>query len=136
MLKSIFLVFIAGWVLWFWIDKPPPGQFGLPPAGNSMVENFQRTFDLLKAGKPAMAYLYIWHAHYLILSAVFGILAAVAYRSISDHLAMKSRRRYLYPLPGSGTSPLEKNAPRERPAVPSGNDKTPANGGSDDPSAG
>ena len=78
-MKGIFLVFISGWLAWFWIDKPPPGQFGLPPASDSLVENFQRSINLLKAGYPDMAYLYIWHAHYLILSMVFGILIAIAF---------------------------------------------------------
>ncbi len=130
MLKGIFLVFIAGWVAWFWIDKPPAGQFGLPPASDSLVENFQRSIDLLKAGYPDMAYLYIWHAHYLILSAVFGILVAVAFRTISDHLARKRLQRHYYRPSGAGTSPVGKNAPRESPVVPTDNDNTLDDGGS------
>jgi hypothetical protein len=132
MLKGIFLVFIAGWVVWFWIDKPPAGHFGLPPASNSVVENFQRTIDLLKGGYPDMAYLYVWHAHYLILSVVFGILAAIAFSAISDYLARKTRRRHYYAQPGTGASPVGKNAPRESPVVPSVDGKTSASGGSAD----
>jgi hypothetical protein len=135
MLKGIFLVFIAGWVAWFWIDKPPAGQFVLPPASDSLVENFQRSFNLLKAGYPDMAYLYIWHAHYLILSAVFGLLAAIAFRTISDHLARKRMRRYSYPLPNARTSPVGKNVPPECPVVTSADDNTAVKSGSGDHSA-
>jgi hypothetical protein len=132
MLKGIFLVFIAGWVAWFWIDKPPAGQFELPPASDSLVENFQRSFNLLKAGYPDMAYLYIWHAHYLILSAVLGILAAIAFGSLSDHLARKRMRRHSYPLPDTGISPVGKNVSPERPVVTPDDDKASVNSGSSD----
>jgi hypothetical protein len=132
MLRGMFLVFIAGWVAWFWIDKPPVGQFGLPPASDSLVENFQRAMDLLKAGHPDMAYLYIWNAHYLILSAVFGILAAVAFGTLSDHLARKRMRRRSYPLPDAGSSPVGKNVPPEHPVVTSEDDKTSVKSGSSD----
>ena len=125
MLTSIFLVFIGGWGVWFWIDKPPAGQFGLPPPGESMVVNFQRSVDLLKAGYPDMAYLYIWHAHYLILSVVFGMLLAVIFRSLSGHLARSSRRRLYHPLPGAGLPRAGSNPAPERAMPASGDEKTP-----------
>jgi hypothetical protein len=130
MFAGIFLVFIGGWLTWFWIDKPPAGQFRLPPPGDSLVEDFQRSIDLLKAGHPDMAYLYIWHAHYLILSVILGILAAVVFRSIVDHLSRKSRRRLYHPPPGVGTTARGQNASPERPAVPSDDDKMPVESGS------
>ena len=129
MFTGIFLVFIGGWLAWFWIDKPPAGQFGLPPPGESMVADFQRSIDLLKAGHPDMAYLYIWHAHYLILSVVLGILVAVAFRTIATQLSRGSRRRRYYPPPATGTSPAGKNVSTERPSVPPNDDKTSVNGG-------
>ena len=133
MLKGIFLVFIGGWLTWFWIDKPPAAQFGLPPVSDSLLENFQRSIDMLKAGYPDMAYLYIWHAHYLILSVVFGILLAVLINTITDHLMRKSRRRHYYPLPGAGASAGGKSAPAEHPQAPSDDGKTSAHGGSGEP---
>jgi hypothetical protein len=132
MITGIFLVFIGGWLTWFWIDKPPAGQFGLPPPGNSVVEDFQRSIDLLKAGHPDVAYLYIWHAHYLILSVVFGVLVAVVFRTIADHLSRKSRRKLYYPPPGAGTSARRQNASPERPAVSSDDDKLPVESSSND----
>jgi len=132
MFTGIFLVFIGGWLTWFWIDKPPAGQFGLPPPGDSMVENFQRSIDLLKAGHPDMAFLYIWHAHYLILSVVSGILVAVVFRTVADHLSRKSRRRHYYPSPGAGTLARGQNASPERPVVTSGDEKKPLESRSND----
>ena len=132
MITGIFLVFIGGWLAWFWIDKPPAGQYRLPPSGDSLVEDFQRSIDLLKAGHPDMAYLYIWHAHYLILSVVIGMLVAVVFRTIADHLARKSRRRHYYPLPGAGTSAREGNASPARPQLPSENDNMSAESRSND----
>jgi hypothetical protein len=132
MFTGIFLVFIGGWITWFWIDKPPAGQFALPPSGDSLVEDFQISMDLLKAGHPDMAYLYIWHAHYLILSVVLGLLVAVMFRTIADHLSRKSRRRHYYPTPGAVTSARGHNASPERPLVPSDDDKMPVESSSND----
>jgi hypothetical protein len=132
MITGIFLVFICGWLAWFWIDKPPVGQFGLPPPGDSMVEDFQRSVDLLKTGHPDMAYLYVWHAHYLILSVVFGILVAVAFRTMADHLSRVSRRRRYYPPTVAGTSHAGRNVPTERPLIQTNDDKISANDGSSD----
>jgi hypothetical protein len=132
MFTGIFLVFIGGWLTWFWIDKPPAGQFRLPPPGDSMVEDFQRSIDLLKAGHPDMAYVYIWHAHYLVLSVVFGILVAVVFRTVADHLSRKSRRRQYYPPPVAGKSPMGQNGSPDRPVLPSDNYKTPVNSRSND----
>jgi hypothetical protein len=119
MLMSIFLVFIGGWLLWFWIDKPPAGRFGLPPPGDSMVQNFQTAIDLLKAGYPDMAYLYIWHAHYLVISVLSGILLAMMFRGISDRLGRRRRRGLYHPHPGGAAPPRAvANSAAERPASP------------------
>jgi hypothetical protein len=131
MFTGIFLVFIGGWLTWFWIDKPPAGQFRMPPPGDSMVENFQRSIDLLKAGHPDMAYLYIWHAHYLVLSVVLGIMAAVVFRAIADYLSRQSRRRHYYPPPRAATPAREQNAAPAQSSVPS-EDSMPAGGSSND----
>lgn len=84
------LVFLAGWIGWFWLDKPP-----LPPAiqdgDNQMLANFQFAFSLLKAGHLSAAYAFIWRAHYLLLSVLGGLLVAMAGSGISGVFA---RRRY------------------------------------------
>ena len=128
MLTSIFLVFVGGWLLWFWIEKPPAGQFGLPPPGDSMVQDFQRSIDLLKAGHPDMAYLYVWYAHYLIISVVLGIFLAVLFRALSDQLSRRRRRHHLLPHAG-GASTLQ------RPASPTVGGAAPDTTGANDDSA-
>jgi len=96
-MRSVFMVFIAGWVAWFWIDKPPGGQYHMPYAGDNLIDNFQHAFNLLKAGSPEMAFTYIWGAHYIILSILGGMLVAVTYGSISDYLGRRRMRRHFMP---------------------------------------
>jgi hypothetical protein len=97
MLRSTLLVFIAGWVAWFWIDKPRGGPYRLPPASDSLVENFQRAFDILKAGQVKLAYVYIWDAHYLVLSLLGGALVAMVYSSIASHFSRQRLRKFMLP---------------------------------------
>ncbi len=94
MLRSSFLVFIAGWIAWFWIDKPPGG---LPRPADSLLENFQLAFNILKSGHPVIAWLYIWHAHYLILSLLGGLLLAVLTGVVADQIARRRLRKHFLP---------------------------------------
>jgi hypothetical protein len=97
MLRNAFIVFLLGWVIWFWIDKPPPEQQRLPEVSDSLVENFQVAFDILKAGYPKVAYVYIWNAHYLLLSIAGGLLLAVTIGAVSDVLGRRRMRRHIMP---------------------------------------
>jgi hypothetical protein len=90
MFRATVLVFLAGWIVWFWLDKPPlphPIQDG----DNQMLANFQFAFSLLKAGHLSAAYAFIWRAHYLLLSVLGGLLLAMAGSGVSGVFA---RRRY------------------------------------------
>ena len=118
MLRSAFIVFIIGWVIWFWVDKPPGGQLGLPPASDSVIENFQRAFDILKAGHPDMAFVYIWNAHYLVLSLLGGILLALAYSGISGHLSRQRMRKHFVPPARSEKAGTDKDNSPERTDAP------------------
>ena len=97
MLRSTFFVFLLGWVAWFWIDKPPASQQRLPPVSDSLVENFQVAFDLLKSGYLDVAFVYIWNAHYLLLSLLGGAMVAVGYGMLSDYLSRRRMRRNFMP---------------------------------------
>jgi hypothetical protein len=97
MLRSAFFVFIAGWVAWFWMDKPSQGRFRMPQVSDSLVDNFQNAFDMLKAGYPDMAFLYIWGAHYIVLSLLGGAMIAVAWGSVAGYLGRKRMRRHFLP---------------------------------------
>jgi hypothetical protein len=97
MLRSTLLVFIAGWIAWFWIEKPRTGLSRLPPASDSLVENFQRAFDILRAGQVELAFVYIWNAHYLVLSLLGGALIAMLYSSIASHVFRRRLRNVMFP---------------------------------------
>ena len=114
MLRSAFVVFLLGWVIWFWIDKPPPAQLRLPPVSDSWIENFQVAFDLLKSGYLNVAYVYIWNAHYLLLSLLGGVLAAVSYGVIADHFSRRRMRRNFMPPPRSKPQGDEKDSQPEK----------------------
>ena len=92
MLRNTFISFICGWLVWFWIDKPSRGLEPFLQADDSLLVNFQRAFDLAKSGYIAQSYVYIWYAHYLLLSLIFGILAAYLYGFISDYFAHRRRK--------------------------------------------
>ena len=97
MWRSVFIVFLAGWAIRFLIDKPPAGQLGLPEAGDSMLENFQQAFDMLKAGYLDMAYVFIWDAHYLVLSLLGGVLVSLLFGVVSERLGRRRMRRHFLP---------------------------------------
>jgi len=125
MLRTTFLVFIAGWIVWFWIDKPDARQFLMPEPGESMLDNFQIAFDMLKAGYIDMSFVFLWNAHYLVLSLLGGALLAAVYGGIGDYLGRRRMRRHflpparrqapsaadISPEPGAGTA--EQDRPSE-----------------------
>jgi hypothetical protein len=125
MLRSSFLVFIAGWIAWFWIDKPDVRQFRMPEPGDSILGNLQTAFDMLKAGYFDMSFVYIWNAHYLVLSLLGGALLAVVYGGLTDYLGRRRMRRHFLPpvqrqapaadsaQPDQGAGPTEQERPSE-----------------------
>ncbi|MEE9492295.1 MAG: hypothetical protein V3W04_02800 [Gammaproteobacteria bacterium] len=42
----------------------------LPAVSENLLQNFQTAFDLLKAGYVKAAYVFIWRAHYLVLTLI------------------------------------------------------------------
>jgi len=92
MLRGIVIAFIAGWAAWFWIDKSPHSLGPLPPAQQEQLSaNFQIAVDLVKAQRYTAAFVYLWKAHYLVLSVAAGLLVAMIGGSLSRLLA---RRRF------------------------------------------
>ncbi len=97
MFRGTVIAFIAGWVLWFWIDKNPYSLGPLPqPLDGDFTANFQMAIDLLKAGRYKAAFVYAWKAHYLVLSLGAGLLIAALGVSVSRALSgRRSRRLYI-----------------------------------------
>ena len=112
MLRSTFLVFIAGWTAWFWIDKPDARQFHMPETGDSMLGNFQTAFDMLKAGYIDMSFVYLWNAHYLVLSLLGGALLAAIAGGLGDYLGRRRMRRHFLP-PARRQVPPVAEVPRD-----------------------
>jgi hypothetical protein len=93
MLRSTILVFIAGWVTWFWMDKGP-GRRGAPMrgSGDDLLTDFQLAFNLLRHGGPEAAFSFIWPTHYIILSLLGGVLVSMAGAGVSRAIARARHR--------------------------------------------
>lgn len=105
LLKSYVLVLIAGWVLWFWMDKPvePPYQrmpsyaggpmatpypgyapqtgAGLPaaPSGqdDDLIAAFQHSVNLVKAGAYRQGFFYLWRRQSWVLAGVVTLFVSL-----------------------------------------------------------
>lgn len=96
MLRGALLAFVGGWILWFWIDKSPAALGPLPwPAGDDLLQNFQVAVDLLKQSRFRAAFVYIWKAHFIILSLALGLLLGAGFNALS-RLAARRRFHRLY----------------------------------------
>lgn len=111
MLRSAFIVFVAGWAGWFLLDKPYPLQRGFPHASENLLENFQLAFDMARAGYWIHAYIFIWHAHYIVLSLLLGALLAMLFSSLSGQLGRRRMRRLM--LPTNGKNPAQESLPEQ-----------------------
>ena len=93
MLRGALLAFVAGWIIWLWIDKNPALLGQLPyPSDGDFLGNFQVTINLLKEARLKAAFIYIWKAHYIVLSLGVGLVIAMIGASFSRIL---SRNRLL-----------------------------------------
>ena len=99
MFRAIVIAFIAGWAVWFWIDKNPQSLGPLPPPLQDQVgANFQVAVDLVKARRYTAAYVYLWKAHYLILSVAAGLLLSMLGGSLSRLLGRRRFARLYTPV--------------------------------------
>jgi hypothetical protein len=91
MLRGTVIAFLAGWLIWFWIDKNPYILGPLPaPQEGELTANLQVAVDLLRNGRIKAAFVYAWKAHYLVLSLAAGLLLAMGGAALSR---VWSRRR-------------------------------------------
>ena len=99
MFRAIVMAFIAGWAVWFWIDKHPQSLGPLPPPQQDQVgANFQVAVDLVKARRYTAAYVYLWKAHYLILSVAAGLVLSMLGGSLSRLLGRRRFARLYTPV--------------------------------------
>lgn len=121
-MRATVLVFLAGWVTWFLTDK---AGLVLPRESGSLLQDFQTGFDMLRAGFPVPAFVFTWHAHYLVLSLLGGLALSLLTGAITDAAGRRRLRSLMFPerrsaggtdagdrpqaTPGSSTGP----APRD-----------------------
>ena len=124
--RSALLIFVAGWGLWFWLDKTGPlyTMAGNLPSGDSLVRDFQIFFDLLKSGEPGPAYTYFWSAHPFVSTlAVAAVVWMVAPPFRYAVGALRHRRHRIEP---AHDHPPTASAP-EGPANPSAGENSSRN---------
>lgn len=97
MFRAIVIVFLLGWSAWFLVDKSPSSIGRLPEPRDEILQNFQTAFDILKAGHLKPAWVFIWHAHYLLLSILGGLLVSMGWDSVTTMLSRKRLRRLYIP---------------------------------------
>ena len=117
MIRGIVIAFIAGWTVWFWIDKSPHSLGPLPPPLEEQFSaNFQMAVDLVKAQRYTAAFVYLWKAHYLLLSVAAGLVFAMIGGSISRLLARRRFARLYIPArkrgPGAAAGQVSENEKR------------------------
>ena len=105
MLRGAALAFIAGWLIWFWLDKNPATLGPLPPpAHDSYIQNFQITIDLVKQARFKAAFVYIWKAHYIVLSLAAGLAIGALLGALSRSRFRKKFTRLYLPERKTGES--------------------------------
>jgi hypothetical protein len=98
MLRGTALAFVAGWLLWFWLDKNPATLGPLPPPANDdYIRNFQIAIDLVKQARLKAAYVYIWKAHYIVLSLAIGLAIGALLGALSRSRFRKKFRKFYLP---------------------------------------
>jgi hypothetical protein len=105
------ITFVIGWVLWFFIDKHPVALGVMVPEElDTMLDNFQLAFDMLSAGYLRASYVFIWKAHYLVLSIVFALLVSAVYEMVSTVFRRHHLRQLMWPNKSSSDKLEKKNS--------------------------
>jgi hypothetical protein len=92
------IIFVTGWVLWFFIDKHPASLGVIVPAeSDTMLANFQLAFDMLTAGYLRASYVFIWKAHYIVLSIIAALLISAVREATSNILRRRHLRQVMWP---------------------------------------
>ena len=92
------IIFVIGWVLWFFIDKHP-ASLGVvvPEELDTLLENFQLAFDMLSAGFLRASFVFLWKAHYIVFSIITALLLSALHGGISNILRRRHLRQLMWP---------------------------------------
>ena len=92
------IIFVIGWVLWFFIDKHP-ASLGVvvPEELDTVLGNFQLAFDILSAGYLRASFVFLWKAHYIVFSVITALLLSALHGGISNFLRRRHLRQLMWP---------------------------------------
>ncbi len=107
MFRGVIFVFLLGWTIYFWLDKPPALEDALPRQQDDLIGNFQIAFNILKQGHLHPAFIFIWRSHYILLSLLGGLLVSMGWQSISAVLSRRRLRKLYVPKRKSGADDSE-----------------------------
>ena len=107
MFRGVIFVFLLGWAVWFWLDKPPALMEALPRQQDDLIANFQIAFNILKQGHLHPAFIFIWSSHYILLSLLGGLLVSMGWQSIATALSRRRLRNLYVPKRRSGPNDSE-----------------------------
>ena len=107
MFRGVIFVFLLGWAIWFWLDKPPALMEALPRQQDDLIANIQIAFDILKQGHLHPAFIFIWPSHYILLSLFGGLLVSMGWQSITAALSRRRLRNLYVPKRRSGPDDSE-----------------------------
>jgi len=80
------------------IDKHPASLGIILPAElDTMLDNFQLAFDMLTDGFLRASYVFIWKAHYLVLSVIIALLLSAIHGGLSNVLRRRNLRQLMWP---------------------------------------
>ncbi len=104
------IIFVIGWILWFVIDKHPASLGVIVPEElDTLLANFQLAFDMFTAGYLRAAFVFIWKAHYIVLSIITALLVSALREATSNVLRRRHLRQIMWPKKSSSDK-LEKQA--------------------------
>ena len=92
------IIFVIGWALWFLVDKHP-ASLGVvvPEELDTMLNNFQLAFDMLTSGYLRASFVFIWKAHYIVLSIIAALLLSAVHEGASNVLRRRNLRQLMWP---------------------------------------
>ena len=100
------IIFVIGWVLWFVIDKHPASLGVIVPEElDTLLANFQLAFDMFTAGYLRAAFVFIWKAHYIVLSIITALLISALREATSNVLRRRHLRQVMWPKKLSSDKP-------------------------------
>jgi len=98
MFRGAIITFVCGWLAWFWIDKNPAALGPVPwPSEGEVLQNFQVAIDLVKEARFKAAFVYLWKAHFILLSLGFGLVIGAGINAAARGLSRKRLLRLYLP---------------------------------------